>query len=87
MLQEDAGPTGRVQDVRLRLTVVQRRSRVLYLPAYALRYVFGITLNDAGERREQEFEALIGAAGTVFIRAVLVVMDFFAHSSSLLLFS
>ncbi len=60
LLQAHHGPEHHVRDVQIQLRVLHRRARLLYLPAYVLRYVFGVTLNAHGERRANEFLALVG---------------------------
>lgn len=65
------GPHTRVRDVQIQLRVLHRRTRLLYLPAYVLSYVFGVTLNAHGERRANEFTALVGGTGTGWGRWVV----------------
>ena len=52
-----------VRDVRLRVTTLQRRARVVYLPAFVVDYTFGSRFNPHGERTPERFQAVISGMG------------------------
>lgn len=52
-----------VRDVRLRISTLRRRARVVYLPAYVVDYTFGSRFNQHGERTPERFQAVISGMG------------------------
>lgn len=60
-----------VRDVRLRISTLRRRGRVVYLPAYVVDYTFGSRFNQHGERTPERFQAVISGMGELLYRAVL----------------
>ena len=52
-----------VRDVKLRITTLRRRARVVYLPAYVVDYTFGSRFNQHGERTPERFQAVISGMG------------------------
>ena len=46
--------------VQVKLKTVQRRSRLVFLPAFVLNYYFGEHFNVDGVRRPEAFQAVIG---------------------------
>ena len=60
----------RVRDVRLRITTLRRRARVVYLPAYVVDYTFGSRFNQHGERTPERFQAVISGMGEPLCCAV-----------------
>lgn len=46
--------------VQVKLKTVQRRSRLVFLPAFILNYYFGEHFNVDGVRRPEAFQAIIG---------------------------
>jgi len=60
-----------VRDVKLRITTLRRRARIVYLPAYVVDYTFGSRFNQHGERRPERFQAVISGMGELLCCAVL----------------
>lgn len=58
ILMKDPQVAG-VRDVKLRITTLRRRARIVYLPAYVVDYTFGSRFNQHGERRPERFQAVI----------------------------
>ncbi len=52
-----------VRDVKLRITTLRRRARIVYLPAYVVDYNFGSRFNAHGERTPERFQAVISGMG------------------------
>lgn len=60
-----------VRDVKLRITTLRRRARIVYLPAYVVDYNFGSRFNAHGERTPERFQAVISGMGELLCCAVL----------------
>ncbi len=60
-----------VRDVKLRITTLRRRARIVYLPAYVVDYNFGSRFNAHGERTPERFQAVISGMGELLCGAVL----------------
>ena len=60
-----------VRDVKLRITTLRRRARVVYLPAYVVDYNFGSRFNAHGERTPERFQAVISGMGELLCSTVL----------------
>ena len=60
-----------VRDVKLRITTLRRRARVVYLPAYVVDYNFGSRYNAHGERTPERFQAVISGMGELLCSTVL----------------
>ncbi|KAL3135529.1 hypothetical protein ABBQ38_006008 [Trebouxia sp. C0009 RCD-2024] len=58
-----------VRDVRLRISTLRRRARVVYLPAYVVDYTFGSRFNQHGERTPERFQAVISGMGEGIVAA------------------
>ena len=52
-----------VRDVKLRISTLRRRARVVYLPAFVVDYTFGSRFNQHGERTPERFQAVISGMG------------------------
>lgn len=52
-----------VRNVKLRITALRRRARVVYLPAFVVDYQFGTRFNPHGERTPVLFQAVISGMG------------------------
>ncbi len=60
-----------VRDVKLRITTLRRRARIVYLPAYVVDYNFGSRFNAHGERTPERFQAVISGMGELLCCAAL----------------
>ncbi len=60
-----------VRDVKLRITTLRRRARIVYLPAYVVDYNFGSRFNAHGERTPERFQAVISGMGELLCCAVM----------------
>ncbi|GAB4814711.1 hypothetical protein N2152v2_001757 [Parachlorella kessleri] len=60
-LREEHGAQS-VRDIHIRVVPLLRQARLAYLPAYVLDYVYGETFNVHGERKAEEFQALVSGA-------------------------
>ncbi|KAL0032860.1 hypothetical protein WJX77_003294 [Trebouxia sp. C0004] len=58
-----------VRDVKLRITTLRRRARIVYLPAYVVDYNFGSRFNAHGERTPERFQAVISGMGEGIVAA------------------
>ncbi len=47
----------------MRITVLQRRSRLAFFPAYVVDYAYGEVFNVHGERVPERFQAIISGTG------------------------
>ncbi len=52
-----------IRDLRLSVKPIRRRARLVYFPAYVIRYTFGEHFNTAGERRPNKHLAIVGGIG------------------------
>lgn len=52
-----------VRDVKLRITALRRRARVVYLPAFVVDYKFGTRFNPHGDRTPERFQAVMSGMG------------------------
>ena len=52
-----------VRDVKLHITTLRRRARIVYLPAYVVDYNFGTRFNQHGERIPEKFQAVVSGMG------------------------
>ena len=57
-----------VRDVKLRISTLRRRARVVYLPAFVVDYTFGSRFNQHGERTPERFQAVISGMGELLLR-------------------
>ena len=60
-----------VRDVKLRITTLRRRARIVYLPAYVVDYNFGSRFNAHGERTPERFQAVISGMGELLCCVML----------------
>ena len=59
-----------VKDVRVRVEILRRRARLLFLPAYVANYSYGERFNAHGEREPMSYQAFIGGFGATAIMAI-----------------
>ena len=52
-----------IRDLRVSVKPVRRRARLVYFPAYVIKYTFGEHFNNAGERRPNKHLAIVGGIG------------------------
>lgn len=52
-----------VRDIKLGITTLRRRARIVYLPAYVADYNFGMRFNQHGERIPEKFQAVVSGMG------------------------
>ena len=52
-----------IRDLRLSVKPTRRRARLVYFPAYVIKYAFGEHFNNAGERRPNKHLAIVGGIG------------------------
>lgn len=62
LLMKDPEVTA-VRDVKLRITALRRRARVVYLPAFVVDYKFGTRFNQHGDRTPERFQAVMSGMG------------------------
>ena len=53
--------------MKLRISTLRRRARVVYLPAFVVDYTFGSRFNQHGERTPERFQAVISGMGELLM--------------------
>lgn len=51
-----------VRDLHVRITPLSRQAGLAFAPVYVLNYIYGETFNVHGERKDEEFQALVSGA-------------------------